>query len=328
MAAAIDVVETAGIRTVRGEFMEEIDKTLPALDQLNSLRGIATSYFQEAIESTRDSYIKRDSGYWNHLNKGTREKGMTLLVSLGDFAKLIGPAIRRAPLLTEADERKSGHAIKGMRAAVRMKSFRYWDPEILHDEGTVLGMQPAGEDETDVNPAEAQQLFGSWADELHGRVEMMSAAGSQSDSALIEAKPIAAGYRPGTAFIMTWMAKDHPELTDLSNTVKRCFEKFGITASRSDDIEHEDVITQKILDQIKTAEFLFADLSGERPSVYYEVGFAHALGRRVIMFRKSPTQIHFDLAAYNCPEYQHYSELEDKLTKRLEHVTGKVPRKA
>ena len=127
---------------------------------------------------------------------------------------------------------------------------------------------------------------------------------------------------------MMWMERSQRELEDVSDTVKAIFAEFEIQAVRADDIEHEDLITQRILNEIATAEFLFADLTGERPSVYYEIGFAHALRKRVILFRKTGTNLHFDLAGYNCPEYENLRDLKEKLTRRLEHLTNKQLRGA
>lgn len=307
-------------------------KELSPHERILTIRERALTFFKECVTITGPPKPYPDSwqDYFEDLPKPLKDLSGSIDEELVELAHLIGPTIRRSPLLTEADDREAGHAIKGMRSALRLRRFRYWGTEILHDEGVVLGVQKSGEEEDKhLHPEEAKEVFVKWSNSLQSRLALINPQEvAKADSPLmLPAKTIAAGYRPGTAFIMMWMSSDHPELKDVSNTVKRCFKDFGIEAMRSDDIEHEDVITNRILDQIKTAEFLFADLTGERPSVYYEVGYAHAIGRRVILYRKNGTKIHFDLAAYNCPEYENLEELEAQLRKRLEYATGKPIKK-
>jgi nucleoside 2-deoxyribosyltransferase len=103
---------------------------------------------------------------------------------------------------------------------------------------------------------------------------------------------------------------------------KKSSNQSGITA-----VTAEDAITDRILEEIETNEFLMADLTGERPNVYYEVGHAHARGKRVILYRQTGTKVHFDISHRNCPEYQNISDLKQQLRKRMENVTNK-PRKA
>lgn len=138
-------------------------------------------------------------------------------------------------------------------------------------------------------------------------------------------KRLVTAFEPATAFILMWMDKARPELVDVHETVKEVFGEFGITARRADEVQHQDRITDVVLDQISRSEFLFADLSGERPNVYYEVGYAHASGKRPILYRRAGTPLHFDLSVRNVPEYENVTALRRSLRERLAAITGRSP---
>lgn len=294
-------------------------------------------YFEEALTAlsgvSRDDLrwgsAKRDH-FWAQLPEPLRDKAGALVDRLVSVAGQIAVTVRNAPLVSEADQRDVMTGTKAMRSALLLRRFRSWTTEVLHDEGTVLGVQPAGQsDDEACAPEDAGRIFTDWKKKVLGILELVAASRVLTGpEGTATAPSSAARYRPNTAFIMMWMDASRPELQDVSDAVKEVFAQFDIRAVRADDIEHEDLITQRILNEIGTAEFLFADLTGERPSVYYEVGYAHALGRRVILVRKAGTGLHFDLAGYNCPEYENLHDLKEKLTRRLGYITGKRPRGA
>jgi hypothetical protein len=81
-----------------------------------------------------------------------------------------------------------------------------------------------------------------------------------------------------------------------------------------------DGLVDRIKDEIRTANFVIADLTDERPSCYFEVGYAEALGVPVIHIASkqsvvspgTPTKIHFDIHK-SVNFFTNHAELKEKL---------------
>lgn len=80
--------------------------------------------------------------------------------------------------------------------------------------------------------------------------------------------------------------------------IKAACEECGAVAERVDEQIFSESIVERIYSQIENADLLIADMSNRNPNVFYEVGYAHAKSRKVVLVTKKAKDIPFDLKAY------------------------------
>ncbi|UBM61308.1 nucleotide-binding protein [Candidatus Sulfidibacterium hydrothermale] len=100
--------------------------------------------------------------------------------------------------------------------------------------------------------------------------------------------------------------------------------KLGFEPIRVDQIQHNNTVTSEILKELESAAFVVADLTGERPNVYYEIGWAHRANKEVVLTARKDTAIHFDVAAINRIEYTDYTDLCSSLSKRVKAIAKRL----
>jgi len=95
---------------------------------------------------------------------------------------------------------------------------------------------------------------------------------------------------------------------------------LGCSCDRVDQIEFVGPILDKIYDSIKNSRIVLAELSTPNVNVYYELGFAHALGKPTILITKDISASPFDVRGYNHIIYSSIRDLRSKLKARLEAI--------
>lgn len=124
--------------------------------------------------------------------------------------------------------------------------------------------------------------------------------------------------QPNYVFIMMAMIKDDTFLEDIHEAIKRACTFSGLRAERVDDVSYFGGITEKVLGSIKCAQFIIADVTHSRPNVYYELGYAHALKKKVLLTAKKGTKPHFDIQGEKIIFYENSSMLEREIKRFFE----------
>ena len=285
--------------------------------RLEAVRKRGKEYFDEADpEKVVDTAWPFDSEL---KDAKTLQKCEALRQTIKELSVDLGGAARVSPLLADADMQELRHNTRQMLANVHFRQYRHTGVYVHHDEGTVLGVDPPTHEEIPFEDAStAPRRFDQAAAKTLDLTDLLL----PTDASELT-RPGTANYRPNTAFVMMAMDDSKRELEDIETGIMEVFTEFGIEAITADEIEPGEAITEQVLSEIETSEFLLADLTHERPNVYYEVGHAHALNKRVILVRMKGTKLHFDVAHRNCPEYENVVGLKELLRQRLEAITNK-----
>lgn len=103
--------------------------------------------------------------------------------------------------------------------------------------------------------------------------------------------------------------------------IKQSCKEMNCYSERVDEQFYEGSMLERIHNQIEKADFIIADVSEKNPNVFYEVGYAYALQKKVILITQNAEDIPFDMKhyfhiIYKCDKLY---DLQQKIKNRLKH---------
>lgn len=97
----------------------------------------------------------------------------------------------------------------------------------------------------------------------------------------------------------------------LYNHLKEYF-KDNFLFTNAGDLDNQQNILQDIIEGIGNADVVIADLTNLNPNVFYELGLAHAMNKKVIIITQDINDLPFDLRSYRAVEYSlQFNKLPD-----------------
>jgi hypothetical protein len=102
-----------------------------------------------------------------------------------------------------------------------------------------------------------------------------------------------------TAFIIMPFAEQFEDLWHFG--IRETLAGLGFVCVRADQITSPGFIVSQVYDQILSADLIVAEMTGRNPNVFYEVGWAHALGKPTILCASKGEEI----SAFDTLPYRH-----------------------
>lgn len=127
---------------------------------------------------------------------------------------------------------------------------------------------------------------------------------------------------PITAFVVMQFTEEFNDL--YLEVIRPTVEKFGIDCVRADDIYNSGSILDDITQSIIESAFVVADITPDNPNVFYEVGYAHAIKKPVILLSDNRRdRLPFDVSGFRVILYDNSIAGKTKVEERLKkHVNN------
>lgn len=114
--------------------------------------------------------------------------------------------------------------------------------------------------------------------------------------------------------IMPFSEKWSDETYDI---IKEVCKNLDVNLNRADEILGSQSIYNDIITNIVESDIIIADITVKNANVFYELGYAHALKKNVILIRQPNDNVPFDIAQFRYIEYELSFKKAKEFQKRL-----------
>jgi len=125
-------------------------------------------------------------------------------------------------------------------------------------------------------------------------------------------------------FILMSFNPNNSQLEDYSNAMKRAVADVDLSlkCNNLEDITGSFKISDEAKKKISLCRLAIVDLTENKPNVFYELGYAHAINKEVIITAHEDTDILFYPGEYKVVRYKNSTDLFNKLKYELKGVLG------
>lgn len=111
---------------------------------------------------------------------------------------------------------------------------------------------------------------------------------------------------------------------EIYEMIKQKFEK-DFLFSHAGEEDNQQNILKDIVQAIYDSDIIIANLTGLNANVFYELGVAHTLNKKVIIITEDISTLPFDLKSYRVKEYNtHFKQFEELINSLKKYMYGAI----